>query len=106
MGARRQVPHSPHNFSRELFDSLDRCEAILEKQDFIAGDQLTEADIRLFMTLIRFDEVYVVYFKTNKKFIHEYPRLKVGVGECKAYLCVHTLSCAGVCAEAVPHPRD
>ena len=62
---------------RELFDSLDRCEAILEGQQYIAGDQLTEADVRLFMTLIRFDEVYVVYFKTNKKFIHEYPRLKV-----------------------------
>lgn len=62
---------------RELFASLDRCESILETQEYIAGNQLTEADIRLFMTLIRFDEVYVVYFKTNKKFIHEYPRLKV-----------------------------
>lgn len=61
---------------RELFASLDRCEDILSRQRYIAGDQLTEADIRLFMTLIRFDEVYVVYFKTNKKFIHEYPNLR------------------------------
>ena len=44
--------------SRELFASLDRCEEILSKQKYIAGDVLTEADIRLFMTLIRFDHVY------------------------------------------------
>ncbi len=43
---------------RELFASLDRCEEILSRQKFIAGDTLTEADIRLFMTLIRFDHVY------------------------------------------------
>lgn len=46
--------------SRELFASLDRCEEILSKQKFIAGDVLTEADIRLFMTLIRFDHVYAM----------------------------------------------
>ncbi len=79
-------PHLHHpttttTTTRELFSSLDRCEEILKTQEYIAGNQLTEADVRLFMTLIRFDEVYVVYFKTNKKFIHEYPRLKVwGVG--------------------------
>lgn len=39
------------------------------------GSVLTEADLRLFCTLIRFDEVYVVYFKTNKKAIREYPNL-------------------------------
>jgi glutathionyl-hydroquinone reductase len=55
---------------RELFASLDRCEEVLSRQRYIAGNALTEADVRLFMTLIRFDEVYVVYFKTNKKFIH------------------------------------
>lgn len=61
---------------KELFSSLDRCEEILSKQRYVAGNALTEADIRLFMTLIRFDEVYVVYFKTNAKFIREYPNLK------------------------------
>ena len=45
---------------RELFASLDRCEEILSKQKFIAGDVLTVADIRLFMTLIRFDHVYAI----------------------------------------------
>uniref|UniRef100_A0A7S1UL66 GST C-terminal domain-containing protein n=2 Tax=Phaeomonas parva TaxID=124430 RepID=A0A7S1UL66_9STRA len=59
----------------ELFGSLDRVEDILSRQRYIAGDQLTEADIRLFMTLVRFDEVYVVYFKTNGKAIREYPNI-------------------------------
>lgn len=42
---------------------------------FLMGDRLTEADLRLFATLIRFDEVYYVHFKTNKKLIHDYPNL-------------------------------
>ena len=41
----------------------------------MCGDVLTEADIRLFVTLIRFDDVYAVYFKTNKKLIREYPAI-------------------------------
>lgn len=49
-----------------LFAALERCEGILGRQRYLVGDRLTEADIRLFHTLIRFDEVYVVYFKTNK----------------------------------------
>eukprot|EP00667_Euglena_gracilis_P013883 EG_transcript_14349 len=60
---------------KELFGALDRCEALLTKQRYLVGSQLTEADIRLFMTLIRFDEVYVVYFKTNRNFIHQFPAL-------------------------------
>lgn len=60
----------------ELFGALGRCEDILGRQRYIIGDSFTEADIRLFMTLIRFDEVYVVYFKTNRRFIHEYPNLR------------------------------
>ncbi|KAK9823109.1 hypothetical protein WJX72_000330 [[Myrmecia] bisecta] len=66
---------------KQLFASLDRAEDILSKHRYLVGDRLTEADIRLFKTLIRFDEVYVVYFKTNKKFIHEYPNLKNFVRE-------------------------
>ena len=42
---------------KEVFEGLDRCEVILEKQKYIAGKTLSEADIRLFVTLIRFDEV-------------------------------------------------
>lgn len=43
-----------------LFNSLDRVEEILSKQRYLAGNVLTEADVRLFMTLIRFDEVRIV----------------------------------------------
>lgn len=51
----------------ELTDSFDRIDQILQKQRYIAGDVVTEADIRLFVTLLRFDEVYTVYFKTNTR---------------------------------------
>ena len=102
--------------SRELFEGLDKLEQILSKQRYLVGDQLTEADIRLFVTLIRFDEIYTVrwrkesradegysrvlgsdtksrpppflvssatppastlqvYFKCNKRHIHEYPNI-------------------------------
>ncbi|CAM6089976.1 unnamed protein product [Calypogeia fissa] len=60
---------------RALFAALDKCEQILSKQRYIAGDELTEADVRLFTTLIRFDEVYAVHFKCNKRLIREYPNL-------------------------------
>lgn len=72
--AQKQEPYEAA--FRELFSALDRCEEILSRQRYLAGDVLTEADVRLFMTLIRFDEVYVVYFKTNGHFIHEYPNLR------------------------------
>ena len=58
-----------------LFKALDRAEEILSKSRYLVGDQLTEADIRLFVTLLRFDEVYAVYFKCNKKRIVDYPNL-------------------------------
>ena len=59
-----------------LFKGLDACEEILKKRRYICGDVITETDIRLFMTLIRFDPVYVVYFKTDKKTLREYPALR------------------------------
>lgn len=71
--AKKQEPYEVA-FS-ELFASLDRCEEILSRQRYIAGDRLTLSDIRLFMTLVRFDEVYVVYFKCNKRSISSYPNL-------------------------------
>lgn len=59
-----------------LFEALDEVEKVLQKKRFLCGDEMTEADIRLFVTLIRFDIVYIVYFKTDKKAIREYPALK------------------------------
>lgn len=55
---------------------------MLGRSRYICGDTFTEADVRLFMTLIRFDEVYVVYFKTNQRFIHQYPNLRGYVQVC------------------------
>jgi glutathionyl-hydroquinone reductase len=48
-------------------ESLDQVEQILQKQRYIAGHRFTEADVRLFVTLVRFDEVYIVYFKCNTR---------------------------------------
>lgn len=59
----------------ELFEKLDQLEQHLAKHRYLVGGQLTLADIRLFVTLIRFDPVYVCHFKTNKKRIFDYPSL-------------------------------
>lgn len=59
----------------DLTKAFDRVNGILEKQRYIAGDQLTEADIRLFVTLLRFDEVYAVYFKTNTRSVATTPAI-------------------------------
>jgi len=60
---------------RKLFDSLNRLETILSKNKFLIGDQFTEADVRLFTSLLRFDSVYYVHFKCSLKHIYEYPNL-------------------------------
>ncbi len=51
----------------DLTESFDRIEFILKRKRFISGPLFTESDIRLFATLLRFDEVYYVYFKTNTR---------------------------------------
>ncbi|MEE2760740.1 MAG: glutathione S-transferase family protein [Pseudomonadota bacterium] len=58
-----------------LFGALDELEARLSIQRYLVGGQLTEADWRLFSTLLRFDLVYYGNFKCNKKHIYEYPSL-------------------------------
>ncbi|SFE79578.1 putative glutathione S-transferase [Sulfitobacter brevis] len=58
-----------------LFDSLDWIEGILAENRYLAGDRLTEADWRLFTTLIRFDKVYHLHFKCNRCRIVDYPNL-------------------------------
>lgn len=59
----------------ELFESLEIVEEMLGKQRYLGGNFFTWLDLRLFMTLVRFDPVYVTYFKTNKKRITDYPNL-------------------------------
>jgi len=59
----------------ELTAVFDRVDGILQKQRYIAGGKFTEADIRLFVTLARFDEVYIVYFKTNTRSITHTPSI-------------------------------
>ncbi len=58
-----------------LFAALDDIEARLGTQRYLIGDRLTEADWRLFTTLIRFDAVYVGHFKCNLRRIADYPNL-------------------------------
>ncbi|MDX1598981.1 MAG: glutathione S-transferase family protein [Marinobacter sp.] len=62
-----------------LFDSLDWLEARLAKQRYLVGTQLTEADWRLFTTLIRFDAVYYSHFKCNRQRIGDFPALSAYV---------------------------
>ncbi|NRF26289.1 glutathione S-transferase family protein [Vibrio coralliilyticus] len=58
-----------------LFEALDRIDTHLATHRYLAGNVITEADWRLFTTLIRFDAVYVGHFKCNKKRIADYPNL-------------------------------
>ena len=58
-----------------LFDALDAIEQRLAKQRYLVGDQVTEADWRLFTTLVRFDAVYVGHFKCNVRRIVDSPNL-------------------------------
>ncbi|MGH7003069.1 MAG: glutathione S-transferase family protein [Alphaproteobacteria bacterium] len=60
---------------RELFDSLDWLEGLLAARRYLAGDQRTEADWRLFTTLLRFDPVYHTHFKCNLRRLVDYPNL-------------------------------
>ncbi len=59
----------------KLFDTLDWLEARLSNQRYLLGAELTEADWRLFPTLVRFDIVYYAHFKCNVRRIADYPNL-------------------------------
>lgn len=73
--SRAQAPYT--EAVTEVFQTLDRLEAHLQLtgSNFLVDNTITEADIRLFVTLIRFDEVYHVHFKCDKKRIIDYPFL-------------------------------
>jgi putative glutathione S-transferase len=59
----------------DLFGALDKLEERLSRQRYLAGASITEADWRLFTTLVRFDAVYVGHFKCNLRRIADYPSL-------------------------------
>lgn len=60
---------------KKLFAALDKLEALLSANDFLVDNRFTEADIRLFTTLVRFDSVYYGHFKTNIRRLVDYPNL-------------------------------
>ena len=57
----------------ELTEAFDRVDSILQRRLYVAGDVLTEADVGLFVTLLRYDEVYAVYFKANTRTVAQTP---------------------------------
>ena len=59
----------------ELFETLDWLDDLLADRRYLTGDRITEADWRLFVTLVRFDPVYVGHFKCNQRRIADYPNL-------------------------------
>ncbi len=58
-----------------LFDELDHLDALLGQQPWLCGDRITEADWRLFPTLLRFDPVYHHHFKCSRRRLRDYPNL-------------------------------
>ena len=59
----------------ELFEALGRWDDTLAEQRYLLGDRLTEADIAMYTTLVRFDQVYHTHFKCNRRLIREYDNL-------------------------------
>ncbi len=64
-----------------LFDALEELEARLASRRYLLGERTTEADRRLFPTLVRFDPAYFSVFRCNKKRIADYPNLSRYLGE-------------------------
>lgn len=58
--------------------ALDEVEAQLSKSRFLCGDKVTEADVRLFPTVVRFDAVYATLFKCSNRRVADLPNLSVG----------------------------
>jgi len=71
--AAAQAPYE--KAARQVFETLDRIDAHLGEHDFLCGDQFTEADLRLFPTLARFDVAYHYAFRCNLRKISDYAHL-------------------------------
>lgn len=61
--------------ANKLFEALDWVEGLLGENAYLTGDTITEADWRLFTTVVRFDAVYFGHFKCNRRRIADYPNL-------------------------------
>lgn len=69
--------HAYNEAYNDVFSTLNELEERLNYGPFLFGEQLTETDIRLFMTLIRFDAAYYNLFKCNRQHIADYPNLSL-----------------------------
>ncbi|WP_424973125.1 glutathione S-transferase family protein [Dinoroseobacter sp. S76] len=68
----------------QVFETLDALDALLQQRRFLAGAQLTEVDLKLFPTLLRFDPVYVTHFKLDRARVADYPALSRYLAEIAA----------------------
>ena len=73
---------------KKLFNSLDKIEKKLNNNKYLVGNQLTEADIRLVTTLLRFDNVYHYHFKCNLKKIADYKNLSKYLNQFRKLDCI------------------
>jgi len=74
--------------AQRLFKALDDLDDHLSSRTYLVGEQLTEADLRLLPTLLRFDLVYVTHFKCNLKRIADYPALSRYLNRLRKLPCV------------------
>lgn len=72
------------NAYRRFFAAMDRIDAILAERSFLVGESVTEADLRLFPVVFRFDPVYYSRFKLNEKFMWEYRKIWEWMGRMMA----------------------
>jgi putative glutathione S-transferase len=70
-----RTQHAYERAFAELFESLEWLEGLLGRERYLAGDRITEADWRLWVTLVRFDEVYNLHFRCNYRRLVDYPNL-------------------------------
>ncbi|MFB6312320.1 MAG: glutathione S-transferase C-terminal domain-containing protein, partial [Salinirussus sp.] len=59
----------------DVFDALDHWNEVLGEQRYLAGNRLTLADVRMFPTLVRFDQCYHTAFKCDRQYLHQYDNL-------------------------------
>ena len=90
-----------------LFTALDTLEARLATRRYLLGDRITEPDWRLFVTLVRFDAVYVGHFKCNRQRIADYPALSNYLRDLYQIPGIATtVSLAQIKAHLLPQPPE